>query len=164
LRFTLEQQFSAPLAAVEGAFSDPNLLAELATLPELGRPELLAHTDDGDTVLQQVRYAFVGDLPPAVTAVVDPQRLTWVEHTGLDRRTHRSVYRIRPDHYPDRLSCSGTVVLDPTDDGGTRRVIEGELRVHFPLVGGKVERAIVSGLRAHASAEARVVQAWLDRR
>jgi len=55
-------------------------------------------------------------------------------------------------------------VLDPTDDGGTRRVIEGDLRVHFPLVGGKVERAIVSGLRAHASAEARVVQAWLDRR
>jgi len=31
-------------------------------------------------------------------------------------------------------------------------------------VGGKVERAIVSGLRDHAAAEAGVVQAWLDRR
>jgi len=164
VRFTLEQQFSAPIAAVEGAFSDPALLAELATLPELGRPALLQHADDGDRVVQQIRYAFIGELSPAVTAVVDPRRLTWVEHTELDRRTHRSVFRIRPDHYPDRLSCSGTVVLDPADDGGTRRVVEGDLRVHFPLVGGKVERAIASGLRAHASAEARVVQAWLDRR
>ena len=164
MRFSMEQQFTAPLTAVEGAFTDPALLAELATRPELGQPELLQHIADGDRVLQQVRYAFVGELSPAVTAVVDPRRLTWVEHTELDRRTHRSVYRIQPDHYPDRLSCSGTVMLEPAPSGGTRRVVRGDLRVHFPLIGGKVERAIVSGLHAHASAEGQVVQAWLDRR
>jgi len=43
-------------------------------------------------------------------------------------------------------------------------VLQGDLRVRVPLVGSKVERAIVSGLRDHAIAEAQVVQAWLDRR
>ena len=161
--FTLEQRFSSPLDAVQEAFVDPALLTELAALPELGHPELLAQTDDGDTVQQDVRYEFVGDLSPAVTRVVEPGRLTWVEHSELDRRSHRTAFEIRPDHYADRLSCTGTVRLEP-DGGSTRRMAEGDLRVRVAFVGSKVERAIVSGLRDHAAAEARVVQAWLDRR
>ena len=162
MRFTLEQRFSAPLDVVEAAFVDPALLTELAKLPQLGRPELLAQVDDGDTVHQEVRYAFVGDLAPAITRVVDPGRLTWVEHSELDRRTHRTTLRVEPDHYSDRLSCSATVTLESTTEG-TRRRIDGDLRVRAPLVASKVERAIISGLRDHASAEARAVQAWLDR-
>jgi hypothetical protein len=162
LRFRLEQLFSAPRPAVEAAFIDPALLAELATLPQLGRPELLALVDDGDTVRRQVRYAFTGQLSPAVTAVVDPRRLTWVEHSELDRRTHRSVFRIDPDHYADRLRCSGSIGLE-ADGDVTRRVAEGDLAVRFPFGAAKVERAIIAGLRDHAAAEARVVQSWLDR-
>jgi hypothetical protein len=97
-----------------------------------------------------------------VTKVVDPHRLTWVEDSELDRATHRTVFTIRPDHYPDRLSCSGTVTLDAVN-GGTRRTVDGDLTVRFPLVGAKVERAIVSGLHDHASVETGIVQAWLDR-
>jgi uncharacterized protein DUF2505 len=163
VHFRLEQRFSAPLADVEAAFVDPEVLAELATLPGLGRLELLARDDDGVTVVSDVRYAFAGHLSGAVTAVIDPSRLTWVEHAVLDRRTHRTAFSILPDHYPDRLRCSGTVSLQPFD-AGTFRVIEGDLRVRAALVGPTVERAIVSGLRDHAAAEARVVQAWLDRR
>lgn len=163
MRFTLEQMFSSPVDAVENAFVDPGLLAELGRLPQLGRPELLSQTDDGDTVRQQVRYAFVGRLSPAVTRVIDPDRLTWVEHSELDRRTHRTSFSIQPDHYADRLACEGTATVTAAN-GSTRRVVDGDLRVRVPLVASKVERAIVSGLRDHASAEARVVQAWLDRR
>ena len=163
MRFSLEQRFSAPVEEVEAAFVDPVLLAELATLPELGCPELLELVDTGESVSQQVRYAFSGDLSPAVMAVVDPQRLTWVEHSELDRATHRVAFRIQPDHYPDRLSCAGTITFEASG-GGTHRRIDGDLRVRVPFVGSKVERAIVSGLRDHAAAEARVVQAWIDRR
>jgi hypothetical protein len=163
VQFTLEQRFSSTLERVEAAFVDPALLAELAALPQLGRPELLSQADDGLTVRQDVRYAFVGDLSPAVTRVVDPRRLTWVERSELDRRTHRTTFSIRPDHYADRLVCQGTVALGPGGDG-TLRVVAGDLRVRVPLVAAKVERAIVSGLRDHAFAEARVVQAWLDGR
>lgn len=166
MRFRLEQRFSSPLAAVEAAFVDPAVLAELGTLPELGRPTLLHRTDEDDgTVVQDVRYAFAGSLPAAVTRVIDPARLTWIEHAVLDRTTHRTTLSIRPDHYADRLSCTATATLEPAGDGdaGTLRAVEGDLRVRAPLVAAKVERAIVSGLRDHAAAEARVVQAWLDR-
>jgi hypothetical protein len=39
---------------------------------------------------------------------------------------------------------------------------EADLRVRFPLVGARVERAIVSGLRDHNRAEEAIVRAWLD--
>jgi hypothetical protein len=74
--------------------------------------------------------------------------------------THRTTFRILPDHYANRLRCNGTFRLEDVP-GGVRRVAEGDLRVSFPLVGGKVERAIVSGLREHAALEAGALRAWM---
>ncbi len=161
MEFQLQQEFSAPLGAVEAAYLDPDLLARLAALPDLGHPELLEHIDEDDTVRRRVRYQFTGHLGGAVTAVVDRERLTWVEESVHDRATHRGAFRIHPDHYGSLLQCSGTVALVPAPAGTTRRTA-GVLSVRFPLLGGQVERAIVSGLRDHAAAEARVVQQWLD--
>ncbi len=160
MRFSVEQRFAAPLEAVEAALLEPAFLARLALLPKLGEPQLLASEVDGPIVRQQVRYRFAGELSPAVTAVVDPKRLTWVEHTTFDRGSHRGEHRIVPDHYGDRLRCSYTTQLGG-DGPFTSRVTEGDLRVRFPLVGGRVERAIVSGLVEHAELEAEVLGRWL---
>ena len=160
MRFAIEQRFPAPLEAVEAAYLDPGFLEELGRLPKLGRPRLLDQTGEGDTVRRRIHYTFAGHLSPAVTAVVDPDKLTWVEESTLDRRTHRTIFRIVPDHYGRRLACSGTFVLTP-DGEGTRRVTEGDVEVRFALVGGRVERAIVSGLREHAELEERVMVEWL---
>ena len=160
MRFRIEQRVPGPVDAVEAALLDPAFLERLATLPKLGRPELLDQQVAGDIVTQRVRYAFAGELSPAVTAVVDPKRLTWVEESTTDRRTHRTEFVIHPDHYGSRLRCSGTFTLQEAGDE-VLRVAEGELKVSFPLVGGKVERAIVSGLEEHAELEARVLREWL---
>jgi hypothetical protein len=160
MRFRIVQRLPGPLDRVEAAFVDPEFLDRLAELPKLGRPTLLDQHVDGELVHQRVQYAFAGHLSSAVTAVVDPARLTWIEDSTLDRRSHRTTFRIVPDHYRDRLACEGTFTLQP-DDEGTRRTAEGDLRVRFPLVGGKVERAIVSGLEEHADLEADVMSRWL---
>lgn len=160
MRFTVEQRFEAPLEQVEAAIVDPAYLERLRTLPKLGRPTLLERREDGDVVHQAVRYAFVGDLNAAVRRVVDPQRLTWIEEAMIDRSTHVTTWRIVPDHYANLLRSHGTFRLEPVGDG-TRRVAEGDLQVSVPLVGGKVERAIVSGLREHAALEQDVLEDWL---
>lgn len=165
MRFRIEQRIPASVDDVERALLDPAFLDELARLPRLGRPELLAQEVDGDIVEREIRYRFAGHLSPAVTAVVDPDRLTWVEESQTDRSTHLTRWVIRPDHYADRLRCSGTFTLtsDGDGDGGpTTRIAEGELKVSFPLVGGRVEKAIVSGMEEHAAAEAAALTQWLE--
>jgi hypothetical protein len=160
VRFRIEQRFGHDVDGVEAALLDPAFLTRMAELPKLGRPELLGREEDGTVVRMRVRYAFAGELSSAVRRVVDPARLTWVEESTTDRATHRATFRIVPDHYGGMLRCQGTFVLARSATGSTR-VAEGELRVSVPLVGGKVERAIVSGLEEHAAAEASLVDAWL---
>ena len=79
MRFRIQQRFDAPVEEVEAVLLDPAFLVRLGQLPKLGRPELLDQREDGDVVHRRVRFAFAGQLSAAVTAVVDPARLTWVE-------------------------------------------------------------------------------------
>ena len=162
MRFRIEQQFNASVEEVEAAYLDAAFLDVVAELPKLGRPQLLDQREDGDVVHQRVRHAFTGHLSSAVTAVVDPAKLTWVEESTIDRRTHRTRFTIVPDHYKSRLECDGEFVLEPTASGA-RRTAVGDIKVRFPLVGGKVERAIVSGLQEHAEAEVQAMERWLTR-
>lgn len=161
MKFRLEQHFPSPVEDVEDAFVDPDLFSHLHEEADLGRPELLDRVDEGDLVRLRVRYAFTGELGPPLSSLVEPARITWVEESTLDRRTHRTEFHIVADHYPDRLRCSGTVELRPEGDGGSVRVAEGKLEVKIPLVGGKVERAVVDSLVEQAATQAVVVSAWL---
>lgn len=160
MKFHIEQRFAASVGQVEDAYCSPELLATLATLPKVGGAELLDQQVNGDRVSQRVRYHFTGELNSAVTAVVDPDRLSWVEESVLDRTSHVTTWHIVPDHYATRLTCQGTFRLEASGPN-TRRLTEAEIKVHFPLVGGRVERAIVSGLQEHAVAEQAAVQVFL---
>jgi hypothetical protein len=166
VHFRLEQFLPGPLEQVEAAFVDPALLARLAELPYLGHPRLLDQREEGPLVHQRVRYAFVGELSSAVTRFVDPAKLTWIEVSTLDRRTHITDFEIQPDHYANRLTCRGRMRLTPEGGEGaaTRRTAEGDLTVHIPFVGRKAEQAIISGLTDHARIEAETLGRWLKQR
>jgi hypothetical protein len=163
VRVRIEQVVGAPLEAVEAALIDAAYLARLAELPKLGAPQLLGQEHGDSVVRQRVRYQFVGDLNAAVRRVVDPARLTWVEVTTVDLGTHDTEWHIEPDHYASLLRARGQIRLEAVDGAGpaTRRVADIDLRVTFPLVGSKVERAIASGLEEHAALEAEALAAWL---
>jgi hypothetical protein len=163
VEFRIEQRFAAPLAAVEAAQLDAAFIARLTNLPKIGHAELVDQNQDGTIVDQEIRYVFVGDLSAAVRAVVDPRKLSWILESQYDLETHRSTWRILPDHYGERLTAHGTTQLTPDGDS-TRRVNEGVVVVHMALVGGRVERAIVSGLKEHAEAEAGELGRFLSER
>lgn len=163
MRFRIEQQFAGSLPQVEDAFIDPAFLERLSELPKLGSPTLVNQVTEGDLIHQWVRYQFTGEVSAAVRRVVDPARLSWVEESTLDRRTHQTVWRIAPDHYKHLLRCWGTFALEEAGAERTGRVCEAEIKVNVPFLGAKVEQAIVSGLREHAALEEVVLSNWLAR-
>jgi Protein of unknown function (DUF2505) len=158
--FTVSQPFAADADAVARAYASPALYERLVGLPKLGPPEVLEHRVENGLVHMQIRYRYVGDLSPAVTAVIDPARLTWVEHSRHDLAARAVRYHLAPDHYPDRLQSAGSCTVTPEGDGCVRTVT-GRLKVRALAVGGAVERAIVSGLREHLGAEAGLVDRYL---
>jgi len=160
LRFSIEQRFAADVDAVARAYADPALYVALVGLPKLSRPEVVGHETRGETVVLEVRYQFGGELSSAARAVIDPERLTWVERSTHDLTRRRTTFTMVPDHYGDRFSCKGSYAFEATDTGCRRRG-EGDLRVKAFLVAATVERAIVSGLEEHLADEVPVVEAFV---
>ncbi|MEZ5134984.1 MAG: DUF2505 family protein [Acidimicrobiales bacterium] len=158
MRFELTSQLALPPDEVVACYTDPDFYARLDGLPNVGEPRVLDRTERGDTVTMRVHYRFTRVLSAGVAKVVDPAKISWVEETEWDRTTCSARSILLPDNYADRFSASAQR-LHTAADGGTLRRISGEVRVRFPVVGGKVERAIVEGLEEYLRAEAERVTA-----
>jgi len=165
VRFDVDQRFAADPDSVLAVYTDPDFYEHLAGLTKIGEPEVLDATRAGDLVTMRVRFRFTAPLPSAALAVIDQQKLTWIDETVYDLAARTSTTRLLPDHYADRLqaSASARFTADPGRPDATRRTGHGELKVRMPLVGGKVETVIVTDLRAHLADEALVVVEYLRR-
>jgi hypothetical protein len=165
MRFQLEQHIAAPVDAVVAAFVDPAFYESFEALPNLGRPELLSREERGAVIRMRVRYRFTGHLNSAVKAAIDPQKLTWVEEADHDLESRSVSFRMIADHYADRFRSSGTYRFVPAGDDATVRNCAGDVEIRMPLVGRRVEGAIVSGLQEHLEAETGLVERFVaDRR
>jgi hypothetical protein len=163
VEFRIEQPVAAAADAVARALVDPRFVAATAELPKVGGAELLDQQRDGDRVRQRIRYRFTGELSSAVTRVVDRDRLTWVDDAEHDLATLRSEHRILPDNYANRLQAGyATEIASVGAPERSRMLVTGTVKVRMPLVGGRVERAIVSGLEEHAAAEAALLGTWIS--
>lgn len=157
MRFEVTQHYASPVDAVLALYTEPDFVTSLGELPRIGRPEVLEHRPEPGRLTTRIRFRFTADLPSAATAVIDRDRLTWIEETVYDLGARRAAVRLLPDHYPDRLTASAAVAFTDDGRGGSVRQVRGELKVRMPLVAGKVERAIVDGLEEYLDAEQVVV-------
>ena len=117
MRFQLDQEIAGPVDAVARIFTEAVFYELVGELPKLGQPEVLDRREDGSVVRLAVRFHFTGNLSPAVTRVVDPAKLSWVEESVHDLERSTVTFVLKPDHYGDRLRSSGSSALR----GGRRR-------------------------------------------
>jgi hypothetical protein len=161
--FSIAVTLAHPPTAVQDAFLDRDFLALTGSLPKIGGAEVLELTRDDRAARLRVRYRFTAPLNKAVTRVIDPQKLTWIDDATFDLAALRSEHVLLPDNYADRLESSYVSTVAP-DGAGSVWTVAGSLVVHAPLVGGKVAGVIVDGLKEHAIAQGRVLDDWLAHR
>jgi hypothetical protein len=154
VRFSIGQSVAVAPDAAVAAYADPAFYEGRRPSGDISLVEVVGH-DDGSPVTMEVRYKFTGSVSSAVRAVVDPSKLSWVTRTEVHKEERRTAFTVLPDHYPDRLDCSGTFVFTDgaTGPDSTVVTIAGDLKVHVFLVGRTVEQLIVSGLRSYLAAE-----------
>jgi len=161
--FSIVQDLAAPPATVQDALLDPEFVHVTATIPKIGGAELLELTRADTTAHLRVRYRFTAPLSSAITRVIDPEKLTWVDDGTFALNEFRSDHVLQPDNYADRLQASYTSTL-VSDGAGTRRTLAGSLSVKAPLVGGKIAGVIVDGLREAMATQATMLNEWTARR
>ena len=161
MRFRAEHEFPAPPVAVAEILCDPEFHLAL-DLPDLSRPEVIAHAVDGTKRSVSLRYTFVGHLDPVARRLLAGRKLTWIQELHLDEATGAGSLSFSAEAEADRLHGAATVTLTALADGTrTRRRIEGEFFVKVPLVGGTAERRIVPGLVRRLDVEAAAVTSRL---
>ena len=154
MKFTLDASAAVPPAQAIAAYGSPAFYEARPVRDDIAVLGVVRHEETGTQVLIDVHYAFKGSVSSAVRAVIDPSRMSWVTQTVIDLDGLRSSWTVVPDHYPDRLTAAGSHRFVPEDGGAATVVhVEGELKVHVPIVGRTVERVIVNDLRAYVADE-----------
>jgi len=155
MRFSIEQNVEVSPDAAVAAYGTPAFYEGRPERDNISVIEVVSHSASGSRVVIEVRFKFTGTVSSAVRAVVDPTKMSWVTKTEVLLNERRTRWQVLPDHYPSRLTSSGTYHFGDGLVGPDSAVIkvEGELKVHVPFVGGTVERVIVSGLRSYIAAE-----------
>jgi hypothetical protein len=156
VEFGREHAFAGTVEQVASLMSDPAFQTGL-DLPDLARPDVVAHEVDGTTHRLTLRYAYVGQLDPIAQKVVGNHKLTWAQDLRIDVATGAGTLQFSADGVGGRADGTATVTITATGDASCRRRIVGEFRIRIPLVGGKAERAIVPGLERRLDVEAAAV-------
>lgn len=157
-----------PASQVHAALIDLDYLRE--RLAELGgtRNELVEHAVDGDAVRFEVRQGVRTDsLPPVARTVVGAGDLV------IDRS--ESWRREQDGHYTGEIAAevagvpctvAGSMWLRDLTTGtdASEFLVEGEVRVNVPFVGGKLEDLVADQVQKLLAAEERFTTEWLARR
>jgi Protein of unknown function (DUF2505) len=162
VKFSVRQAVAVAPARAMAAYGSPAFYEGRPARDDIEVRQVVRHEATGDRVLLEVRFAFTGTVSPAVRAVVDPAKMSWITRTELLPAEGRSSWTVLPDHYPDRLRAGGTYRFEEGEAGpGTCEVeVEGDLQVRVPIVGRSVEKVIVGDLRAYIGDEVAGIPAW----
>jgi uncharacterized protein YndB with AHSA1/START domain len=151
MRMTVSHHYDADVETVFGLLSDPGFIER--KYADQGATDIAIESDNrGDSVRNSIRRKVTIDLPGFAKRVMSPtntvvQTDDW-DPAGADG-TRVCTYTVDVQGVPSRIE--GTVTLTP-DDGGTSQVVEAEVKVSIPLLGGRLERfAVESGTRVLAT-------------
>jgi hypothetical protein len=151
VRFTFRQAVAVPPARAVAAYGSPAFYEGRPTRGDIAVLGVSHHEDKGDHALIDVHCAFTGSVSSAVRRVIQPDKMSFVMRREVLPAEMRVSWVVMPDHYPDRLTAGGEFRFEPGPDGPDTTVVtvDGELKVHVPVVGRSVERVIVAGLRSY---------------
>jgi Protein of unknown function (DUF2505) len=160
MEFEIRHQFNHGRELVARTILDPQYQASLSRLGPLKSRTLLSQEGQGSTVVRRIRCVLDVNFVGAAKSVIGPSDPSWVEESTWFPEEMTWRWRIVPDIAASLLSAGGTMKLSE-DRRGATRVVAGEVRVHVPFVGEKVERSIVEGVTSVYNEEAERLTQWL---
>lgn len=163
VRLHAEHDFAATPQEVAEGLVDPEFVPELAGLPDVGEVEVVEARSEGDERVLSVRLVYDGSVEGIAAKVLGPTAPSWVQTYRFDVAAGRGRLEIVPESHSSLIDCSADVVLT-AEDNTTRRVVDGQLTIRIPVVGGRAERALAPAIYARIDVEADLLTRWLAHR
>jgi carbon monoxide dehydrogenase subunit G len=156
MKFSHQMRYDAPPAEVHAMLADPVFREKVA--------------EAGGAFERTVRINANGS---GMSVVVDQKQHDHNIPAFAKKIVGDAIHIVQEEHWADDANASldvaipgkpghmkGTVTLSP-DGRGTVESVDADIKVHLPLVGGKLEKLIANLLEAALKSEQRVGEAWL---
>ncbi len=160
VKFDFTQSFDASTADVLDAYTDSEFWSGIEDLTATSVPSVLDVRRNGDRITVELRYQLVVDLPSEAARFIDTSSVTWVEASEWDLRSATSQTRFLPDQAARLMTATAESRLIDTASG-SKRAVSGELKVRIPLLGSRIERAIIGGIGDHLDEEVTAIEKFL---
>lgn len=95
---------------------------------------------------ERLRFRFLDPLPAVAARVLGTPTLTYEQLHVVDDARRSLTWEVVPPVAKERFSAKGTYRVVAAG-AGCERIVEGEIKVSVPLVGGTMEEAIGAQIR-----------------
>lgn len=119
---------------------------------------VLQREDRGGHLLERFKLVSRTPLPALVQRAAGVDRISYEQELDSDHATKVITWKVKTLFLTDKVKCGGTSKVIPAPGGGCERVLEGEITVAVPLVGGQIEKQIVEQLQSSYDKAARVIE------
>ena len=162
VKFGFEQRWTAPVDDIMATYLDPGFWTGIDGFSNMAPPELLGiDRDDGArTALVRLKYKVDAKLPSQAARFIDPNDVAWVQETSWDLDALTADVRFLPVQAAGLIRAEAKIVVTTVGDD-TVRELRGEFKVKIPLVGSKVEKAVVGDIGTNLEEEADLVAGHL---
>jgi hypothetical protein len=162
MRFELRHRFNCDPDTLWSITESDEFEKRLAAASTSTR-ELVERTEKNGEVFICRRIVAKRTLPAPMQKAIGSEHIGWDQHTWRKVGTNVLRWKIVPMVIRDRFSGEGTTTLRPTGDG-CERVINGELTIRIPLIGGAMEKKLVEDVSASYEHAARIASEILRER
>lgn len=157
-RIEHRSDFGHPADRVHAAMTDESCLRERLAAIGGRHSELVSYASNGSTTKVVMRQGIDPEYLPSVVRRVAPDGVT-IERTetwddGRSGAIHAAVHGM-PGSFNGRTTLADTA-------GGSELVLQGDIRVSVPLIGGKIESVIAEQLGRLLRTEAKFTNRWLE--
>lgn len=117
-------------------------------------------TKDGKKHITQ-RIVHAEPLPGVAAKAMGSNTLVYFQDQVVDPITKIVHWRVRLPKMGKKVEASGTYQIQSVS-GLSQRVIDGDVSVKVPFIGGKIEREIIRKLSESYDASAQFICQWLE--
>lgn len=102
-------------------------------------------------------------MPDWVRKALPDVKIAFTSYDTFDKKKLIMETRFVPDILPNKISGEGVWTVKPTRPGWVERRYEGDLRIHIPLLGGKMEEKLAAGLEGDFALSNQLMAKWVQK-
>lgn len=164
MKFEYRHTFDVSVDTLIEAMFNPDLAAYLTEhMTTIISIETLERTEEDQRIVRRVRYVPVPMIKRIGTKKITPEAMQWDEESTFDKKGKVMTFANVPTHPKIRakMTNEGKMVFTARGEDRCERVMQGELKIKFPLLGRVAEGIIAKNAGKILDEEASVLTRFL---